>query len=190
MNSAQKYILLLTTGNLAFVLCFPPYDYVSMLLGNVPTFDGFYLAFLNEPHRIVNRSFLALEVMVLLTNACIAYLLFARAPQPTGRPKANRRQRIVAGLVAANLLLALLFPPFENFSAVTHATVPTFESFRFIFGDNPMRQIVTPILYLEVALILINGCLLWLLFRDKTLAEKEAQQFQDLAQRVGKPRAK
>ena len=65
MNSAQKYILLLAMGNLALVLLFPPYDYVSMLLSDIPTFDGFYFVFSNEPHRIVNRSFLTLEVLVV-----------------------------------------------------------------------------------------------------------------------------
>lgn len=190
MNSAQKHILLLTIGNLVLVLLFPPYDYVSMLLSDIPTFDGFYFVFSNEPHRIVNRSFLTLEVLVLLANAGIAYLLFGRGQAAPGRPAANRRQRIVAGLVAANLMLALLFPPFETFSAITRATLPTFESFRFVFGDNPMRQIVTPILYIEVALILINGALLWLLFRDKTEAEKEAQRVQDLARQMAKSRKK
>jgi hypothetical protein len=72
--------------------------------------------------------------------------------------------------------VAVLFPPFENFAAITKAALPTFEGFHFIFGDNPMRQIVTSILYIEVALILVNGALLWLLFRDKTTDEIAAEQ--------------
>jgi hypothetical protein len=62
--------------------------------------------------------------------------------------------------------------------------LPTFEGFYFIFGDNPMRQIVSSILYIEVALILVNGALLWLVFRDKTEAELSAEQMRDLAKRL------
>ncbi len=185
MNTAQKYALLVAAANLVLVLLFPPYDYVSMLLGNIPTFDGFYFVFANEPHRVVNASFLALEVIVVLTNAGIAALLLRSSPgTTTPRSGGNPRQRAVLGLVALNLILVVLFPPFENFSAITKAALPTFEGFAFVFGDNPMRQIVTSILYIEVALILINGALLWLLFRDKTDAELSAEQMRDLASRV------
>lgn len=185
MNSAQRNALLVAAVNLLLVLLFPPYDYVSMLLGNVPTFDGFYFVFADEPHRVVNSSFLTLEVIVVLTNACIAVLLLRRpqgsAPRRSGE---NTRQRAVLGLVALNLILVVLFPPFENFSAITKAALPTFEGFAFVFGDNPMRQIVTSILYIEVALILVNGALLWLLFRDKTDAELSAEHLRDLAARA------
>ena len=185
MNTAQRSALLVATLNLLLVLAFPPYDYVSMLLGNIPTFDGFYFALAGEPHRIVNRSFLALEVIVVLLNACIALLLLRDAPAKGARVSGgNTRQRMVLGLVALNLVLALLFPPFEMFSAVNKASLPTFEGFYFVFGDNPMRQIVTSILYIEVALIVINGALLWLLFRDKTEAEISAEQMRELAQQL------
>jgi lysylphosphatidylglycerol synthetase-like protein (DUF2156 family) len=182
MNTAQKYALLVAAANLVLVLLFPPYDYVSMLLGNIPTFDGFYFVLANEPHRVVNASFLTVEVIVVLTNACIATLLL-RSPGAS-RAGGNPRQRAVLGLVALNLILVLLFPPFENFSAITKAALPTFEGFAFVFGDNPMRQIVSPILYIEVALVLINGGLLWLLFRDKTEAELSAEQMRELARRI------
>jgi hypothetical protein len=43
---------------------------------------------------------------------------------------------------------------------------------------------VAPILYIEVALVLINGALLWLAFRDKTPDELSAEQVRALAQRV------
>lgn len=186
MNKGQKYALLVAAANVALVFLFPPYDYVSMLLGNVATFDGFYFVLAGEPHRIVNSSFLALETIVVLANACIAVLLLRTPPSPAARrPGGNSRQRAILGLVATNLILAVLFPPFENFSAITKAALPTFEGFYFVFGDNPMRQIVTSILYIEVALIMINGGLLWLLFRDKTEAELSAGQMRDLAMRAG-----
>ncbi|MBI5107468.1 MAG: hypothetical protein HZA62_01850 [Rhodocyclales bacterium] len=185
MNTAQKFAMLVAAANLLLVFVFPPYDYVSMLLGNIATFDGFYFALSNEPHRVVNASFLALEVIVVLANAGIALLLLRKSATPAAkRPAGNSRQRTVLGLVAINLILMLLFPPFENFSAITKAALPTFEGFYFVFGDNPMRQIVTSILYIEVALILINGALLWLVFRDKTGAELSAEQMRELAKRL------
>lgn len=185
MNTAQRYALLVAAANLVLVLLFPPYDYVSILLGNIPTFDGFYFVLASEPHRVINSSFLALELIVVLTNAGIATLLLRSAPGARTRSAGgNSMQRAVLGLVAVNLLVAVLFPPFENFSAITKASLPTFEGFAFVFGDNPMRQIVTPILYIEVALILVNGALLWLLFRDKTAAEVSAEQARELARRV------
>lgn len=191
MNTAQKYALLVAAANLVLVLLFPPYDYVSMLLGNVATFDGFYFVLAGEPHRVVNASFLTLEIIVVLTNAGIATLLLRTAPGAQARRAAgNARQRAVLGLVALNLLLAILFPPFENFAAITKAALPTFEGFAFVFGDNPMRQIVTSILYIEVALILVNGALLWLLFRDKTEAEIAAEQARELVKRVKAPQRK
>lgn len=185
MNTAQRIALLVAAANLLLVILFPPYDYVSMLLGNIPTFDGFYFVLAGEPHRVINKSFLTLEIIVVLINACIAMLLLRSVPERQDKRRiGNRRQRVLLGLVAVNLVLALLFPPFEVFSAITKAALPTFEGFYFIFGDNAMRQIVSSILYIEVALIIINGALLWLLFRDKTEAELSAEQMRELAQAV------
>lgn len=69
--------------------------------------------------------------------------------------------------MAVNLVLILLFPPFENYYAITKAVLPSFDGFYFIFGDNAQRQIVASLLYIEAALILINGGLLWLLFAER-----------------------
>jgi uncharacterized membrane protein len=134
---------------------------------------------------MVNANFLVLEIIVVLINACIAMLLLrVPAVRQGQRPGGNRRQRAVLALVAINLVLILLFPPFEFFSAITKAALPTFEGFYFLFGDNSQRQLVTPILYIEVALVIINGGLLWLLFKDKTPEEVSAEQIRALAQRV------
>ena len=185
MNNAQRIALILAAANLALLLLFPPYDYVSLQYGNIATFDGFYLVFGVHPNRVMNASFLALEIIVVLINTCIALLLLRQPPlRQLKRPGGNSRQRAVLALVAINLVLVLLFPPFEYFSAITKAALPTFEGFYFVFGDNSLRQMVTPILYLEVALILINGALLWLLLRDKTPEEVSAEQARALAQRV------
>ena len=185
MNSAQRIALVVAVSNLVLLLIFQPYDYISLQRGNIPTFDGFYFAFGSHQNRAVNVNFLALEIIVVLINACIAYLLLRTPPvRQRQRRGGNRRQKAVLALVAINLVLILLFPPFEFFAAVSKAALPSFEGFYFLFGDNSQRQLVTPILYIEVALVLINGGLLWLLFRDKGPEEASAAEIRALAQRV------
>ena len=78
----------------------------------------------------------------------------------------------LALVVAFNLVLMLLFPPFENYAAITKSPLPTFEGFYLVFGDNSQRQIVSTILYIDIALVLVNGALLWLMFRDRGEPEK------------------
>lgn len=186
MNNAKRIALLAAIANLALILIFPPYDYVSLQRGNIPTFDGFHFAFGTLPNRVVNADFLALEIIVVLINACIAMLLLRDPPPPRqgALRRTNRQQQAVLGLVAINLILVLLFPPFEYFSAITKAALPTFEGFYFVFGENSQRQLVTTILYIEVALVMINGALLWLLFRDRRPDDASPEELRALAQKM------
>ena len=85
-------------------------------------------------------------------------------------------------LIAINLVLVLLFPPFENYYAISKATLPSFDGFYFLFGDNAQRQIVSPLLYIEVALVLANGGLLWLLFAEGRSARASTAQQRALAE--------
>lgn len=168
MNRLQGIALAIAALNLALVLLFPPHDYVSLQRGNIPTFDGFYWVNTALPNRAVNANFLALEVIVVLINAAIAWLLLRGGGTGARRGRGvTRMQRGVLWMVALNLVLVLLFPPFENYNAITKAVLPTFDGFYFIFDDNSRRQIVSAILYIEVALVLINGGLAWLLFRRR-----------------------
>ena len=80
-----------------------------------------------------------------------------------------------------NLLLVLLFPPFESVYAITKATLPTFEGFYLIFSQKPSHIIVTSLLYVEVIFILVNGALLWLIFKPKSSDELVAEQLRDFA---------
>jgi len=185
MNTAQRIALVVAVANLALLMIFPPYDYVSLQRGNIPTFDGFYFFFGAHPNRVMNANFLALELIVVSINVCIAMLLLRDSPLKAGPGRGgNRRQRIVLALMAVNLVVVLLFPPFEYFSAITKAALPTFEGFYFLFGDNSQRQLVTAILYIEVALVVINGALLWLLFKDKSPDEVSAEEARALARRI------
>lgn len=191
MNTAQRIALVVAVINLALLAIFPPYDYLSLQRGNIPTFDGFYFVFGSHPNREMNANFLALELIVVLINAGIALLLLRDPPARTSRrPGGNRPQRIVLTLVAVNLVLLILFPPFEYFSAITQAALPTFEGFYFLFGDNSQRQLVTAILYIEVALVVVNGALLWLLFKDKKQEAASAEQIRALARRIGESQKK
>lgn len=169
MNKYQWITVGVAVINLVLVVLFPPYDYLSAARNNVPTFDGFYWMFSNTGGRQVNTNFQQLEYFVILLNAAIAWLLLKpRAAARTGGLDAKKIdwQRVVLIGVGVNLLIVLLFPPMENFYAVTRSALPSFDGFYFIFGEHGPRTIVTQLLYLEVIFILINGAILWLLFKQ------------------------
>ena len=178
MNKYQWITVVLAAINLALVALFPPYDYISAARNNVPTFDGFDWLFSDVGGRKVNANFQQIEYFVILLNAAIAWLLLkTRKPKPAaGETEGGERkvdwQRVVLIGVGVNLLLVMLFPPMENFYAVTRAALPSFDGFYFIFGEHGARTIVTQLLYLEVVIVLVNGAILWLLFR-KTPEAKE-----------------
>lgn len=184
MNRSQAIALVIAALNLALMLLFPPHDYLSLQRGNIPTFDGFYWAFSALPNRVINRDFLTLEILVVVINAAIAWLLLNGPLPDRARAGMTRLQRGVLWLVAINLIVMLLFPPFENYSAITKAVIPTFEGFYFIFADNSKRQIITSILYIEVVLLLINGALAWLLFRRRGEDHLTPEQIRTLARKL------
>jgi hypothetical protein len=185
MNQGRIFALLVAIANLALIWLFPPYDYVSALQGNVPTFDGFFFRFAESNNRLINTNFLTLELIVVLINLGIAWLLI-RNPTAldNAQQRVNRGQRMLLAAVGANLILLLLFPPFENFVAISKAVLPSFEGFYFIFGNNSQRLIVTPLLYLEVTLVLINAGLLWLFLRDKPVDPISSTRLGELARDV------
>ncbi len=166
MNRPQWLAILFAAANLALQLLFPPYDYVTLQRGNVPTFDGFYFLIGDHVNRVINRDFLLLEVVAVLVNLGIAWILLGKRPQGAHQ-SVNRLQRGVLWLVSINLTLMLLFPPFEYYYALSTSALPTFDGFYFVFGDNSQRQIVTSVLYIEIAVLLINAGLLWLLFEER-----------------------
>ena len=169
MNKFQRIAIAVALLNLILVLLFPPYDYVSAARNNVATFDGFGFYFSAQPNRVLNEGFLQIELFVILANACIAWLLLGRKPDDKkGNAQDTPRvdwQKVVLIGVALNLLLVLLFPPMQNYKAITKAALPSFDGFYFVFGAYEKYVIVTPMLYIEVIFILINGAMLYLLFR-------------------------
>lgn len=177
MNRYQKITLIVTAANLLLILLFPPFDYAPPGRGQIPAFEGFDFAFSGHPNRVVNSAFLYLEVFVVLINATIAWLLMQKRAATAGVRKFSSQNAVLL-TVALNLIVILLFPPFENIQAVTRAVLPSFDAFYFVFGDNHGRTIVTTLLYLEVMFVLVNGALLWLLFKprkpEEALSPEEA----------------
>lgn len=176
MNNYQAVTLVVAAINLLLMLLFPPYDYLSAH-ANVPHFDGFLFAFGEHANRTLNSDFLVIEIFTVLVNTMIACLLLSERARL--RRRLDRQNLVLLG-VALNLLLALLFPPFQNHYVVSRALLPSFDGFYFVFGDNSMRVIVAAMLWLEVIFILVNGAMLWLLFqrpapRELTAAERFAQ---------------
>lgn len=176
MNKYQAVTILIAAINMLLMLLFPPYDYLSPLNG-VPNFDGFSPLFDDHPNRVMNRGMLSIELFIVLVNAGIALLLLGERARL--RRRLDRQNLVLLG-VALNLLLALLFPPFQDHYTASKALLPTFDSFHFVFADNSMRVVVATILWLEVIFILVNGAILWLLFckpgpRELTAAERYAQ---------------
>lgn len=168
MTRIQKMLLLLSLFNLMVVFLFPPFDDFAMSSHGTGTFAGFYFAFHDSQHLRINTSFLYLEIAVVLINLAVLWLL-------TLEDKRRKRKRfnfrkIAMLLIVVNLVGVILFPPFEYVGNMTNAMIPTFEGFYFIFSHPPYRAIVTPVLYLEVFFILINGGLMLLAFKEHAFA--------------------
>jgi heme/copper-type cytochrome/quinol oxidase subunit 2 len=181
VNRNQKIALAIAAANLALLLLFPPFDQHSIANSRVPVFAGFNFVFAALPRSQINSSVLVLEVIVLLVNAAVAWLLLR--DRQTGAPPRRRIafQNAVLIITAANLVLMLLFPPFESVFAVTNAALPNFEGFYFIFSQQPNHTIVTTVLYIEVIFILINGGLFWLIFKERRPGQLTSEQIQALS---------
>ena len=166
MNKNQKLAVFIAAANLAFILLFPPFDAYSLASAQLPVFAGFNFYFNRDQYMVVNTSVLLLELFVVLINAGIALLLL-NTKKTEGKRHRISLQNATLILVAVNLVVVILFPPFESVYAITKATIPTFEGFFFIFARQTNHVIVSTVLYLEVIFVLINGALFWLIFRKK-----------------------
>lgn len=147
------------------LLLFPPVDTYSFTDIKAPFFAGFHFAWSLRVNETVNWNVLFLEMVVLLVNVAIAWLLLRDKKNPSRAKKHFDYQNAILLTVAANLTVILLFPPFQYAYAMTKAVLPSFQGFYFIFQAGPMLSIVTPLLYLEVMFVLFNGAILWLLFK-------------------------
>ncbi len=166
MNRNQGIALAVALVNLVLIGLFPPVDQFSVAASSLPVFSGFYFLLDLPPLGTINANFLAIEVMVVLVNLAIAWLLLQDKPEGAKRGGLSLQATALI-FTGANLLLMLLFPPMESVFAVTKAAIPTFEGFYFVFAKKPAHVIVETLLYLEITFILVNGALLWLIFRER-----------------------
>ena len=157
MNKFQLTVLIAALANLALMLIFPPFNSQSLFRAGPASFDAFYPAFDAPVSATLNSGLLYLEIFFVLVNAVLAWVLLQGAPQQPSRPRV-RWQNVLQWVVIANLLLILLFPPFE--------TQPdrAFEGFRFALGGSVQRGIFLPFLFLELFLLALDAAALWLAF--------------------------
>ena len=167
MNKNQAIALAVAALNIVLIMLFPPFDAYTITNSRLPVFSGFEFYPGHASNMVVNMSLLNLEVIVVLINACIALLLLRTRKVEVSRRRISF-QNMTLIFVAVNLVVILLFPPFESVYAVTNAALPSFEGFYFVFARQSNHVLVTTILYLEVFLVLINGGLFWLIFRERT----------------------
>jgi hypothetical protein len=173
MNRNQSIALAIAVANMLLITLFPPIDQYSIASSTIPVFAGFYFITHKPPLAVVNTDLLVIEGIVVLANLAIAWLLLRDRPGDA-RLRRLRLQNASLIFTGANLVLMLLFPPMESVFALTKAAIPTFEGFYFIFAQKPAHVIVETLLYLEITFILVNGALLWLIFRDRrTPSDKE-----------------
>lgn len=186
MNRQQKIALWVGLANLAVILLFPPFDSFSFTDTESLVFAGFQFVFGSDRNELVNHDMLFLEVVVLLINVAIAWLLLRDAKHILVTQRHFNYQNAILLMVAVNLTVALLFPPFESSYAMSKALLPSFQGFYFIFSAGAMLTIVTPILYIEVMFVLFNGAVLWLLFRKKDEHELTPQEAMELMRKLSR----
>lgn len=163
MNKFQLTVLSAALANLALLLLFPPFD--SHLLGRMGPayFDAFYPAFDAPANGTLNSGLLYLEIFPVLINALLAWLLLQGEPQQPSVPRV-RWQSVLQWLVIADLLLILLFPPFETQPLTARMGERAFEGFRFALSGSIQRGIFLPLLFIELVLLALNAMALWLAF--------------------------
>ncbi len=166
MNRNQGIALAIAVANILLITLFPPIDQFSIASSSIPVFAGFDFVFGMPPLSVVNSDLLAIEIVVVLVNLSIAWLLLRDRPAGaiSKKPSLQNASLLFTGV---NLVLMLLFPPMESVFAISKAAIPTFEGFFFIFSQKPAHVIVDTLLYIEIAFILVNGALLWLIFRER-----------------------
>lgn len=166
MNHPQRIAVIVAVVNLLLIGLFPPCDQFGITAFKIPVFAGFYFIAARPPQSLINVDLLVIELSVVLINLAIAWLLLQDRPAGAPRKKLGLQGASLI-FTGSNLILMLLFPPMESVFALTKAAIPTFEGFYFIFSQKPAHVIVETLLYLEVMFILVNGALLWMIFRPR-----------------------
>lgn len=81
----------------------------------------------------------------------------------------NSYQKKLLAVLAANVLLVLLFPPFDSLAigfGGAGRNGATFDAFYFVFDRQYNKVVNTGLLFLELSWLMVNGTLGWLLLRN------------------------
>lgn len=156
MNRYSNIVLFGALANILLLMMFPPFDVVSLTDRGMRFFDAFHPVFSVPPNRVLNADILFFAIYGVVGNALIAFVLLSRE-----RPVAPRH--IVLAMAFVNIMVVLLFPPFEAFPWAGRRTVGSFDGFYFAFGDKSGRSIFMPMLTIELIYVLANACAFWLL---------------------------
>lgn len=90
--SLQNASLLFTGVNLVLMLLFPPMESVFALTrATIPTFEGFYFIFSQKPAHVIVETLLYLEIMFILVNCALLWLIFRDK-----RPPSDQEMRAAA----------------------------------------------------------------------------------------------
>jgi hypothetical protein len=161
MNKFQLTVMAGAVLNFALLLLFPPFDRFPLGRGT-STFDAFYPLFAAPPTGVINTGLLYIEIMVVSLNAALGWLMMQGVPENPVRPRV-RWQSALQWLVIADLLLILLFPPFEV-RPLSPLGMNSFDGFRFAPTGSVQQGIFLPLLFLELLLLAVNAAAFWLAF--------------------------
>jgi hypothetical protein len=186
VNRKQTIAVIVAVFNLLLIGLFPPYDQYSLGASQMPAFSGFQFVLRPLPYSELNQAVLLLEIFVVLINTGVAWLLLRDKPAG-GQARSISYANAALIFVGINLVLVLLFPPFEAVFALTNPALPGFQGFYPIFLQRPNQTIAITVLYLEVIFLLVNGALLWLIFRESARAPR-ADRMPTLAGRMRRQR--
>jgi len=78
----------------------------------------------------------------------------------------NRHQAIVLAVLAANLVVMLMFPPHDSI-ALGRGGGETFDAFYFALERHYNKVVDSNLLLLELYWVVINAAIAWLLLRDR-----------------------
>ena len=183
MNKYQRLIIIVAAMNVLLMLLFPPFANQPLAKGMIPGLQGFYPVFMQFGKQPVFTELLTLELLFIAINTLIAWLLLNNQTRDGTLPNVGFTFGILC-VAIANLLLIVLFPPYESSRGLIRGDSGFFEGFYFVFGFNYRRVVFTPLLYLECLLVAINAFAIYLLFsvmrnthnlRERSIAELAAK---------------
>lgn len=77
----------------------------------------------------------------------------------------NRAQSMLLAVAAANIVLMLLFPPYDSLS-ISRGGTASFDAYYFVFDRQYNKILNTDLLFLQLGWVLLNACAGWLLLRN------------------------